>query len=183
MILEAFGLQCLSWFVLCHLYFPCPCLRLSLMPAWVYWRASCVVRGQWFWQWCGGRLFGLHFFGGSFSGGIWSSCTLFMWFLGGKCYLRKSPSVWDPNILAIRQQTRKGSEMVSDIFETQFYCMVQMLWLFHVFHFWTTAVKKAGVLNLLLCCLTVFCCEWQSFVFVWQSGGWGTTQIVWYKLL
>ena len=92
-------------------------------------------------------------------------------------------SVCDPNILAIRQQTRKGSEMVSDIFETQFYCMVQMLWLFHVFHFWTTAVKKAGVLNLLLCCLTVFCCEWQSFVFVWQSGGWGTTQIVGYKLL
>ena len=92
-------------------------------------------------------------------------------------------SVWDPNILAIRQQTRKGSEMVSDIFETQFYCMVQMLWLFHVFHFWTTAVKKAGVLNLLLCCLTVFCCEWQSFVFVWQSGGWGTTQIVGCKLL
>ena len=138
---------------------------------------------QWFWQWCGGRLFGLHVFGGSFSGGIWSSCTLFMWFLGGKCYLRKSPSVWDPNILAIRQQTRKGSEMVSDIFETQFYCMVQMLLLFHVFHFWTTAVKKAGVLNLQLCCLTVFCCEWQSFAFVWQSGGWGTTQIVGYKLL
>ena len=109
---------------------------------------------QWFWQWCGGRLFGLHVFGGSFSGGIWSSCTLFMWFLGGKCYLRKSPSVWDPNILATRQQTRKGSEMVSDIFETQFYCMVQILLLFQFFIFELQLWKKL-----------VF---WICFYVVWQ---------------
>ena len=44
MILEAFWVGYNVWAGLCHLYFPCPCLRLSLMPAWVYCRASCVVR-------------------------------------------------------------------------------------------------------------------------------------------
>ena len=177
MILEAFWVGYNVWAGLCHLYFPCPCLRLSLMPAWVYCRASCVVRVSvaLVVMWQSAILFGDLF-------PVWfGRLALFSYDFWVGDLIRNS--VWDPNILAIRQQTRKGSEMVSDIFETQFYCMDQMLWPFHVFHFWTTAVKKAGVLNLQLCCLTVFCCEWQSFAFVWQSGGWGTTQIVGYKLL
>ena len=43
-------------------------------------------------------------------------------------------SVCDPNILAIRQQTGKGSEMVSDIFETQSLLYRPNVWSFHVFH-------------------------------------------------
>ena len=43
-------------------------------------------------------------------------------------------SVCDPNILAIRQQPGKGSEMVSDIFETQSLLYRPNVWSFHVFH-------------------------------------------------
>ena len=73
-------------------------------------------------------------------------------------------SVCDPNILAIRQQTGKGSEMVSDIFETLIFtvwtkcCGHFMFFIGKLFkHLVVTissAVKKAGVLNLQICCLT-----------------------------
>ena len=180
MILGAFWVGYNVWAGLCHLYSLSVLATvsdafLSLL------RASCVCVYQGLWQWCGGRLFGLDCFWGIFFRCAMvvlpSFHVIFGWGTLSEIVC-EIPTFW---LSGNRQEkARKWSLIFSKL---KFTVWTKCCGYSMFFHFWTTAVKKAGVLNLQLCCLTVFCCEWQSFVFVWQSGGWGTTQIVGCKLL
>ena len=129
----------------CFTYIPCPLLVtvsdafLSLLSA----GCVCVYQGSG--RDVAGRLFGLDFFWGIFFRCAMVVCTLFMWFLGGKCYLRKKS--WCMRSQHFGYQATDKERLGNGLwyFQNSILLYGQMLWAFYVFHFWTTAVKKAGV--------------------------------------
>ena len=155
MILEAFGLQCLSWFV-------SPIFSLSVLAtvsdALPESTAALVVLCvcQWFWQWCGGRLFGLHVFGGSFSGGIWSSALFSCDFwvanvTSEKVLLYEIPTFW---LSGNRQEkARKWSLIFSKL---NFTVWTKCCGYFMFFIFELQLWKKLVFYHLLGCCFTIF---------------------------
>ena len=71
-------------------------------------------------------------------------CTFFMSFLGGKCYLRKNSWCMRFQHFGYQATDKERLENCLWYFQNSILLYGQML-VFCGFHFWTTAVKKAGV--------------------------------------
>ena len=86
--------------------------------------------------------------------------TFFMSFLGGKCFLRKKS--WCVRFQHCGYQaTDKGKARKVSWYFRHSMLLCSRMFLLCVFHFWTTAVKKAGVLSFAWMLFHNFCCEWQ----------------------
>ena len=108
LILGAFLVVCMFWAGLSYLYslsFACDCIWC--LP-WVYW-ALAVLCVPGLCPWCG---ISAVWFGESFSGVLLVVALFSCHFRVAKVTSVKSLGVWDPNISAIRQQTRRGSRIV-----------------------------------------------------------------------
>ena len=113
LILGTFFVVCMFWACWSYLYslsFACDCIWC--LP-WVYW-ALAVLCVPGLCPWCG---ISAVWFGESFSGVLLVVALFSCHFRVAKVTSVKSLGVWDPNISAIRQQTRRGSRIVFDIFE------------------------------------------------------------------
>ena len=123
-----------GWSYLYFLSFACDCIWC--LP-WVYW-ALAVLCVPGLCPWCG---ISAVWFGESLSGVLLVVAPFSCHFRVAKVTSVKNLGVWDPNISAIRQQTRRGSRIVFWHFRNLILLYSQML-VFCVFHFWTAAVKS-----------------------------------------
>ena len=105
--------------------------------------------------------------------------TFFMSFLGGKLFLRKKS--WCVRFQHCGYQaTDKGKARKVSWYFWNSMLLCSRMFLFCVFHFWTTAVKKAGVLSFAWMLFHNFCCEWQILHLFGMKLHWLTTQICWF---